>query len=302
MSSAIVDDLLEIKVFREDRASAEVTKCRVALEEAVMLIGIVFVVAILSNAIQVGVLFAFDGIKPKLDKLNPAAGFKRIFGMKNLIENLKSVLKVLFLSGLIIWIVYDAVGAAIRAPYCGLPCIEFVMAEMMKKIAIFTSAAFIIVAAFDYAFQKAQHIKSLKMTKDQVKREYKESEGDPLIKSKRRQLAQELVMSDQGSAVRKASVVVTNPTRIAIALRYVQGETPLPMVVAKGEHLNAERIIKIAKEAGIPIMENVPLARALMEEVEVDRYIPSELLEPVAEVLRWVRTLQAQKEAEERLW
>jgi type III secretion protein U len=102
--------------------------------------------------------------------------------------------------------------------------------------------------------------------------------------------------------VRKASVVVINPTRIAIALRYVQGETPLPMVVAKGGHLNAERIIKIAKEAGIPIMENVPLARALMEEVEVDRYIPSELLEPVAEVLRWVRTLQAQKEAEERLW
>jgi type III secretion protein U len=136
----------------------------------------------------------------------------------------------------------------------------------------------------------------MKMSKDEVKREYKESEGDPLIKGKRKQLHHELVMSADAGAVRNASVVVTNPTRIAVALRYEKGKTPLPMVVAKGENLLARRIIEIAREEGIPVMENVPLARALFEEVEVERYIPAEMIEPVAEVLRWVQQLKQEEE------
>jgi type III secretion protein U len=134
------------------------------------------------------------------------------------------------------------------------------------------------------------------MSKDDVKREYKESEGDPLIKSKRKALHQEMVMSGETQAVRKASVVVTNPTHIAVALRYESGETPLPVVVAKGENLVARRMVEIAREEGIPVMENVPLARELFETVGVDRYIPADLIEPVAEVLRWVRQLQARDE------
>jgi type III secretion protein U len=117
-------------------------------------------------------------------------------------------------------------------------------------------------------------------------------EGDPHIKSKRKQIHQELLAQNIEHSVRKASVVVTNPTRIAIALRYQEGETPLPVVVAKGEHLMARRIIEIAREAGVPVMENVPLARALHEQVQVDQYIPADLIEATAEVLRWVKRLE----------
>lgn len=258
----------------------------------VPIIMITLIVGIFANVFMTGVLFAGEGIKPSLDKLNPAKGIKKIFSIKNLIENLKSIIKVVFLSILLIIVITNAIGALVKAPACGMPCLEEVMAQVLKQTVIYTSAAFIVVAAADFAFQKSQHIKGLKMSKDEIKREYKESEGDPLIKSKRKALHQEMVMSNETSAVRKASVVVTNPTHIAVALRYEPGETPLPMVVAKGENLWAKRMVEIAKEEGIPVMENVPLARELFESVAVDRYIPSELIEPVAEVLRWVRQLQ----------
>ncbi len=135
------------------------------------------------------------------------------------------------------------------------------------------------------------------MTKDEVKNEYKEMEGDPAIKGKRKQLHQELLSESVVNSVKKASVVVTNPTRIAIALEYREGETPLPIVRAKGENLLAKRIIEIAKQEGIPIMENVPLARALHEQVRIDEYIPSDLIDAVAEVLRWVAKLEQDRAA-----
>ncbi|HET6467223.1 MAG TPA: type III secretion system export apparatus subunit SctU [Geminicoccaceae bacterium] len=257
----------------------------------VPVIVITIVVGILANMVMVGVLFAFESIKPSLDKVNPASGIKKIFGMKNLVDNAKSIVKTVFLSVLLYILLKDAIGPLVRAPVCGLACLESVMSDLMRTMVIYVSLAFFVLAAADYGWQKFKFTKDLKMSKDEVKREYKESEGDPHIKSKRKQLAQELVMSDQHGAVKNASVVVTNPTHLAVALLYDKDKTPLPMVVAKGENLNAERIIKIAQEAGVPIMRNVDLAHALYDQVETDRYIPSELVEPVAEVLRWVRSL-----------
>lgn len=253
---------------------------------------ITVLVAIAANMAMVGVLFAFEGIKPSLDKINPASGIKKIFSLKNVIETLKSIIKTVFLTILLGLMIRDAIGPLVRAPECGIGCLATVMGDLMRTLVIYTSGAFIVLAAADFAWQKYKFTKDLKMSKDDVKREYKESEGDPHIKSKRKQLAHELIMSDQHGAVKKSSVVVTNPTHLAIALLYDQEKTPLPMVVAKGENLNAERIIAIAKEAGVPIMRNVELAHALYDQVEVDRYIPSELIEPVAEVLRWVRSLK----------
>jgi type III secretion protein U len=130
------------------------------------------------------------------------------------------------------------------------------------------------------------------MSKDEVKREYKEMEGNPEIKGKRRQFHQELMNQNTTQRVRKASVLVTNPTEIAVALYYDAEETPLPLVLAKGEGDLARRMIAIAKEEGIPIMQNIPLARGLYADAEVDQYIPSSLIEPVAEVLRWLKTLE----------
>ncbi len=262
----------------------------------VPIIGITVIVAIAANVAMVGFLLAGEAAKPSLDKLNPASGIKRIFGMKNLIEVLKSIVKTIFLCVLIYVLVKNAVGPLIQAPVCGMPCLEAVLADVMKTLVIYTSVGFIILAAVDFGWTKWKYTKDLMMSMEEVKQEYKESEGDPHVKGHRKQMAQEIAMGDEGHAVRNSSVVVTNPTHIAVALRYEPGETPLPIVVAKGERLNAERIIAIAREAGVPIMQNVPLARALNEQSAVDTYIPSELIEPVAEVLRWVRALKAEQE------
>ncbi len=257
----------------------------------VPVIVITIIVGIGTNVAMVGGLLAFEAMKPSLDKINPASGVKRIFSGKNLFEVLKSTLKTVFIAVLLTIVIMDALGALIRAPVCGIPCLQVTFGQLMTTIAIYTIAAYVILAGADYAFQKHQHIKGLKMSKEEVKREYKESEGDPHIKSKRKQLAHELLMSDEVGAVKNSSVVVTNPDHFAVALRYVEGETPLPMVVAKGQNLNAERIIAIARQAGVPVMRDVQLARSLSEQVDLDRYVPSDLLEPVAEVLRFVREL-----------
>jgi len=134
------------------------------------------------------------------------------------------------------------------------------------------------------------------MSKEEVKQEYKEMEGDPHIKHKRKHLHQEMVMHGATGQARKASVVVTNPTHLAVALYYEPDETPLPLVLAKGEGTLAEAMMQAAREAGVPVMQNIPLARALMAQAQPDQYIPSELIEPVAEVLRLVRKLAAEQE------
>ncbi|MCB1804794.1 MAG: type III secretion system export apparatus subunit SctU [Candidatus Competibacteraceae bacterium] len=256
------------------------------------LLALVIVVAILAHFAQFGLLFAFESLKPDLKKLNPLQGVKKIFSIKNLIEFLKSIIKIVFLSILLFLVIRDSLDDLLKIPGCGLECIPLVLGTLLKHLIINTAFAFIIIAAADFVFQNFQHTKQLKMTKDEVKREYKEMEGSPEIKSKRRQLHQEMMSQQVANSVKRSTVVVTNPTRIAIALEYRDGETPLPIIRAKGENLHAKRIIELAKENGIPIMENVPLARALHEQSSVDQYIPADLIEAVAEVLRWVAQLE----------
>ena len=258
-------------------------------------LGLVTIVIIAAHIFQFGLLLAFESLKPDLNKLNPANGLKKIFSLKNLIELLKSLLKIGFLLILLYHVILNNLGDLLEIPHCGLRCIPLMLDAMMKELMINASFAFVVIAAADFAFQKFQFIKELKMSKDEVKREYKEMEGDPHIKSKRRHLHQEMLARNMTSSVKRSTVIITNPTRIAIALEYRQGETPLPMVRAKGENLLAKRIIEIAQQEGIPIMENVPLARALHEQASVDQYIPSALIPAVAEVLRWVAQLESQR-------
>ena len=151
---------------------------------------------------------------------------------------------------------------------------------------------FCVIAAADWFFQKWQFNKQNMMSKDEVKREYKESEGDPLIKSKRKQLHQEMIAQNQVANTRKAKVLVTNPTHFAVALDYEKERTPLPVILARGQGALAQRMIRAAEEEGIPIMRNVPLARGLYEQGTENSYIPQDLIGPVAEVLRWVQSLQ----------
>jgi type III secretion protein U len=236
----------------------------------------------------VGSIFSFENLTPKLNKISPASGAKRIFSLKQIIEVLKAIVKIVFLSILLFIVLQGAIGPFIYSLPCGLPCVTHVTSVVLFKLLIYSAFAFIVVSAVDFAFQKHTYTKSLMMTKDEVKREYKESEGDPHIKGKRTQLAQELIMGDDANIARKSTAVVVNPTHLAVVLRYVEGETPLPMVVAKGRNRNAHSLRAAAEEAGVPVFRNVTLARALYAQTEVNDFVPEDLFGAIAEVLAWV--------------
>lgn len=255
-------------------------------------LGAVFIAALAGSFFQVGALLSFESIMPKLEKLNPFEKLKQMFSIKSLIELIKNSLKTVFLGTLIFLLVRDLIDPLLRLPFAGAAGILDALGPVMKKLATNVALAYVVVAAADYFFQKKQHMKGLMMSKEEVKQEYKEMEGNPEIKGKRKQLHKELMMQDTMQKTRKATVLVTNPTHYAIALEYEQGRTQLPMVLAKGEGFLAQKMIEIAKEEGIPIMQNIPLAHALWDNAPVDQYIPSDLLEPVAEVLRWVQQLK----------
>jgi type III secretion protein U len=252
---------------------------------------VVFAVGIGACMLQFGVLFSTEAVMPSLNKLNPATYFKNTFGIKNLIELIKSIVKVVMLSVVVYLLVRGGIQAMVTATTCGVPCLQTVMGHLLVDMALWTAGPFIIVAAADFAFQKAQFTKQNMMSKDEVKREYKESEGDPMIKGMRKQLHQQLLAEGKIETARRATVLVTNPTHVAVAIVYEEGRTPLPVVTAIGTDMVAQRMMRAAEEAGVPIMRNVPLARGLLEEGAVDHYVPSDLIEPMAEVLRAIRDL-----------
>ena len=251
-------------------------------------VGVAILAAIFSNYFQVGSIFALENIMPSLDKISPASGFKKIFSMKQLVETLKSIIKIVFLSILLYIVLKKAIGEYVNSLYCGLPCISNVTASVLFDILVYSAVAFVIVAVADFAYQKHSYTKGLMMSKDEVKREYKESEGDPHIKGHRKQLAHEILMGDGGHAAAKSSAVVVNPTHVAVCIRYVEGETPLPIIVAKGLNKNAHYLRAEAERAGVPVFRNVRLARALYADAELDDYVPDDLFDAVAEVLAWV--------------
>ncbi|EHZ2783203.1 SctU family type III secretion system export apparatus subunit VscU [Vibrio parahaemolyticus] len=268
----------------------------IAKEMAYLLAPIILVaalIAIFSNMGQFGFLFSGESIKPDIKKINPVEGAKRIFSLKSVIEFIKSILKVSLLS-CIIWVTLRGnINTLMQIPTCGLECVPAVTGVMIKQLMIISSVGFVVIAAADFAYQKFDHTKKLKMSKDEVKREYKEMEGSPEIKSKRRQLHQELQASNQRENVKRSNVLVTNPTHITVGLYYKKGETPLPVITLMETDAMAKRMIAIAREEGVPVMQKVPLARALYADGNVDQYIPSELIEATAEVLRWLASLES---------
>ncbi|QDO86368.1 EscU/YscU/HrcU family type III secretion system export apparatus switch protein [Shewanella psychropiezotolerans] len=252
-------------------------------------------IAVVSHLIQFGLLFSAEPIKPELKKINPVEGAKRIFSIKSLVEFFKSILKVSLLT-LIIWLVIQGnIQDILRIPLCGVSCIPLIVGTLLKQLILTAGVGLIIISIGDYAFERYQHTKQLKMTKDEVKREYKEMEGSPEIKSKRRQLHQEMQASNGRDNVKRSSVLVTNPTHIAIGIYYNKGETPLPVLTLKERGAQALDLIEYAKELGIPVIQKVPLARALHADAELNQYIPTELIQPVAEVLRWLQTLEQEQ-------
>mgnify|MGYP005983831933 CR=1 FL=1 len=266
------------------------------LQELLYLLAPVLLVAalvvVLSHVGQYGFLLSLDSVKPDLKKINPVEGAKKIFSIRSLVEFLKSTLKVALLS-LLVWLTLQGgLAGLLRSPAGGLDCGAPVSGLMLRQLMLVCAVGFLAIAVADYAFERHQHYKQLRMSKDEVKREYKEMEGSPEIKSKRRQFHQELQSSNLRADVRRSSVIVANPTHVAIGIRYRRGETPLPLVTLKHTDALALRVRRIAEEEGIPVLQRIPLARALLRDGNVDQYIPADLIQATAEVLRWLESQQ----------
>ncbi len=280
------------KPFKEIASSYAALTTDIMFSLIIPIISFVMALALISNLSQVGFLYAPKAAMPKLENLDPAKWFKKTFSMKNLVEFFKNIIKVGVL-GLVVWYVFkNNLGLLFQLESQGIYGFWSIIGSIISDLLIMTTVAFGIIAILDFLFQKWKYNKDHLMSKEEVKQEYKEMEGDPLIKSKRRELARELATQDTMSHVRQAKVLVTNPTHYAIALDYEKGKTPLPIILAKGEGHIAKRMIKVAEEEGIPIMRNVPLARELFATGTELSYIPKNLIKPVADVLRWVQSLQ----------
>jgi len=204
----------------------------------------------------------------------------------------QTLAKIVFLSTLLFLVVRSAIGPFIASLSCGFHCQTIIAASMLQQLLLYSALAFVIVAALDFMFQRYSYTKSLMMTKDEKKREYKESEGDPHIKGHRKRLARELINSDPGHRARTATAVVVNPTHVAVVLNYEAETLKLPIVTAKGLGHHAHYLRAEAERAGVPVFRNVSLARALYATADIDDIVPDELFDVVAEVLVWVKNNQ----------
>jgi flagellar biosynthetic protein FlhB len=259
------------------------------------LFGVCFALAFAVNYLQIGSVFAVEGLTPKFSKINPTEAFKSKFlKAKPYIELLKTIFKIVItatLVGSILWSSRQDIFNLIT--YSPEVSISFLM-NLFVNIGLKVGIAFLLIGGADFMLQKFLHRKELRMTKKEVKDEYKEMEGDPYIKSKRRQIHREIIAQSMANAVRKADVVVANPTHVAVAISYEKAEMEAPTIVAKGADLMAAKIREIATESNVPIMRDIPLARTLYE-LDIEEEIPENLYESVAVVLRWVYELQENK-------
>ena len=281
--------------------SAEATVLMIC-KHSFLFVFVAAIIAIAANTAQVGFLFTFEPIIPKLEKLSPVEGAKKIFCAKNFFEFLKNVVKVSFLSYLLYKIILASVPELLTMCYGTVddifPCLKL----MLKRLAVYTAFGYIVIAVVDRLFQSKNFTKQMMMTKDEVKREYKEMEGSAEIKQAQRQFRDEIMNGpDPVKATKRSSVVVTNPTRLAVGIRYNNAEAPLPRICAMGEGKTAKIIRETALEEGIPVMEDVQLARSLYANGHIEDFIPNDLIEPVAEVLKWAKSIESARKEEEEL-
>ncbi|MFE8699091.1 flagellar biosynthesis protein FlhB [Cytobacillus sp. FJAT-54145] len=262
------------------------------LYELILLLGPIMIVALLAgvaaNYMQFGFLFSTEAIQPKLEKIDPIKGFKRIFSVRAIVEMLKSILKISFVGVItfaILWINREEILIlALKSVGASLVTV----ANITIQMGLIASAALLFLSVLDYLYQKYDFEKNIRMSKQDIKDEYKNIEGDPLIKSKIKQRQREMAMRRMMQEVPQADVVITNPTHYAIALKYDEKKLDAPYVVAKGVDYVAQKIKYIAKENDVVMVENRSLARALYSQAEIGDAIPEEFFKAVAEILAYV--------------
>jgi len=256
----------------------------------------IFLVAVLAALIagyaQVGILFTLETLKPQGNRINPLSGFKRIFSMRSLVELVKSIIKIVIVG----WVAYSYLKSKANE------VVTLMNADLLKVLSFIGNAAFtvalricfamVILGLFDFLYQKFDYEKNLKMTKQEVKDEYKQTEGNPEIKGRIKQKQRQMSMRRMMQDIPKADVVITNPTHFAVAIKYDAQKSSAPFVVAKGQDYIALRIKQIAKDNKVQIVENRPLARTLYSTVDIGEAIPPELYQAVAEILAFVYNLK----------
>ena len=256
----------------------------------------IMIVGLAVNVFQVGLMVSTEKLEPKLDNLNPINGFGRIFSKRSLVELVKSLFKIIVIGFFLYLYLKDQIPLVPQFIFFDLPYSLATIADVIFTMAFQVVAVIMVMAAADYAYQRWQTTQDLMMSKQEVKDEYKQLEGDPQIKGKIKQKQRQMAMQRMMSEVPKADVIITNPTHLAIALSYKKGMIA-PTVLAKGQDIVAERIKQIAREHHIIIVENKPVARALYDAVEVGGTVPAELYQAVAEILAYVYRIKHRRAA-----
>ena len=254
--------------------------------------GMIMVAGAAATLLQIGPLFAPASIKPSFQKVSPMSGLKRLFSMQALMDFAKGFAK-LGVVGAVAWVLMRPEFDRLERFY-DFEMLELlvVLDQLALRLLIGVLAIMTVIAGFDVFYQKFSHMRKLRMSREELRDEYKESEGDPIVKSRLRQIRMERARRRMMQEVPKADVVITNPTHFAVALRYDQSSMGAPVVVAKGTDLVARRIRELAEEHKVPIVSNPPLARALYASVEIDQEIPPEHYKAVAEVIGFVMRLR----------
>ncbi len=248
-------------------------------------------VALVINIAQVGFMFISRPLIPDFNRINPITGLGRLFSMRGRVELLKSVFKMFILAPVMIWTVYSHLPEMMPLVNQGTADILVHLGWAALDVAVKALLIMLVLSIIDYAYQRWQYEQDLKMTKEEVKQEMKDVQGDPQIRSRIRSIQMEMARKRMLEEVPESEVVVTNPTEYAIAIRYDAEKAPAPQVVAKGKNLIAQKIKEIAMEHNIPIVENRPLAQSLYKLVDIGNLIPPELYQAVAEVLAYVYKL-----------
>lgn len=293
----IVGTFQQISIGGYDTAIAELMyqANQVIFYASIPALALVAAIGVVINFLSVGPMFAPEVFKFDIKKFDPIQNLKGKFKMKTFIELLKSLAKI----GIASWIIYDVMYSSlpvlIQAVSMPIASTLLIFHAFLMEVVIKVGLFFIVVAIADFVYQKKNFAKEMMMEKFEVKQEYKNSEGDPHIKSKRRQIAQEIAYQEGPSGgVKRAQAVVTNPTHLAIALGYSKEMDAAPYIIAMGENILAERIVAIAEANDIPVVRNIKLAHKLWNDGDVYEYVPEDTYEAIAEILRWIASLQTE--------
>lgn len=285
------DGLAHIGTLRVDQGSVVTILRETAARAFSATIGLVLAMTAASfamAALQARGVFSLKPIMPQLSRISPASNLKNLLGTRQIVELLKSLGKIAIIGGAVYASIKAALPDAIALSQTSQLGFLFVVKRYAVRMLATAGGAYLALAAGDYIYQWWQYEQSLRMTKEEVKQEHKQNEGDPHIKQRRRAIARSYARKQMMKDVPKADVVIVNPTHIAIAIKYDADLAPAPVVLAIGMNKVAERIKEIAREAGVPMVENRPLARALLKTARVGTMIPYELYMAVAEVLAFV--------------